>query len=115
MAREPLFAGALIGTTTLIDQVASYETLLMVLCEFGTQSRHPELANIPIFLLLGTQWGGCTAYGFSRAQGACVAGFMTMKGAADGAQLAADGPEEPLLEVLAEAMCESMNLPGECL
>ena len=31
-----------------------------------------------------TDWmhsmGGCTAYGFSRVHGSCVAGFFTMKG-----------------------------------
>jgi len=71
---------ALIGTTTLIDNAASYETLLSALSEFGTQSLHPELANIPVFLV-GHSMGGCTAYGFSRVHGARVAGFMTMKGA----------------------------------
>ena len=67
---------ALIGTTTLIDQVASYETLLLALSEFGTQSLHPELAHIPIFLV-GHPMGRCTAYGFSRDYGGRVAGFMT--------------------------------------
>ncbi len=42
---------ALIGTTTLIDSPASYETLLRALSDFGTQSQHPELANIPIFFV----------------------------------------------------------------
>src|SRR5262245_6556883 len=71
---------ALIGTTTLADNAASYETRLRALSEFGTQSPHPELANIPIFFV-GHSMGGCTAYGFSRVHGARVAGFFTMKGA----------------------------------
>ena len=71
---------ALVGTTTLGDDPASYETLLQALSEFGTQSLHPELANIPIFFV-GHSMGGCTAYGFSRVHGARVAGFLTMKGA----------------------------------
>ena len=71
---------ALIGTTTLVDQPASYETLLAALSELGTQSLHPELGTIPI-LFVGHSMGGCTAYGFSRAHGARVAGFVTMKGA----------------------------------
>jgi pimeloyl-ACP methyl ester carboxylesterase len=71
---------ALIGTTTLVDNAASYETLLQALSEFGMQSLHPELANIPIFFV-GHSMGGCTAYGFSRVHGARVAGFLTMKGA----------------------------------
>lgn len=70
---------ALIGTTTLVDNAASYETLLRALSDFGTQSLHPELANIPIFFV-GHSMGGCTAYGFSRVHGARVAGFFTMKG-----------------------------------
>jgi pimeloyl-ACP methyl ester carboxylesterase len=70
---------ALIGTTTLADTPASYDTLLRTLNEFGAQSSHPELANIPIFFV-GHSMGGCTAYGFSRVHGARVAGFMTMKG-----------------------------------
>lgn len=70
---------ALIGTTTLIDNAASYETLLRALSELGAQSLHPELASIPIFFV-GHSMGGCTAYGFSRVHGARVAGFMTMKG-----------------------------------
>jgi pimeloyl-ACP methyl ester carboxylesterase len=70
---------ALIGTTTLVDTPASYETLLRALSDFGTQSLHPELANIPIFFV-GHSMGGCTAYGFSRVHGARVAGFFTMKG-----------------------------------
>jgi pimeloyl-ACP methyl ester carboxylesterase len=70
---------ALIGTTTLVDNPASYETLLRALSDFGTQSLHPELANIPIFFV-GHSMGGCTAYGFSRVHGARVAGFFTMKG-----------------------------------
>jgi hypothetical protein len=70
---------ALIGTTTLVDDAASYETLLGALSDFGTQSQHPELANVPIFFV-GHSMGGCTAYGFSRVHGARVAGFLTMKG-----------------------------------
>ena len=70
---------ALIGTTTLEDNPASHETLLLALSELGTQSEHPELANIPIFFV-GHSMGGCTAYGFSRIHGARVAGFFTMKG-----------------------------------
>ena len=71
---------ALVGTTTLADGPASYETLLRALSDFGTQSQHPELANVPIFFV-GHSMGGCTAYGFSRVHGARVAGFFTMKGA----------------------------------
>ena len=71
---------ALIGTTTLVDNASSYQTLLQALSAFGTQSQHPELANIPIFFV-GHSMGGCTAYGFSRVHGARVAGFTTMKGA----------------------------------
>jgi hypothetical protein len=70
---------ALIGTTTLVDTSASYDTLLTALAEFGTQSQHPELASIPI-LFVGHSQGGCTAYGFSRVHAARVAGFFTMKG-----------------------------------
>jgi pimeloyl-ACP methyl ester carboxylesterase len=70
---------ALIGTTTLVDTPASYQTLLQALSNFATQSQHPELANIPIFFV-GHSQGGCTAYGFSRVHGARVAGFLTMKG-----------------------------------
>ena len=81
---------ALVGTTTLTDNAASYATLLEALAEFGTQSLHPELANIPIFFV-GHSMGGCTAYGFTRVHGARVAGFLTMKGAchATGPALAA--------------------------
>ena len=71
---------ALIGTTTLLDDAAGHEALLRALSDFGTQSLHPELANIPIFFV-GHSMGGCTAYGFSRVHGARVAGFLTMKGA----------------------------------
>jgi pimeloyl-ACP methyl ester carboxylesterase len=71
---------ALIGTTTLVDQPASYDTLLGALSALGTQSAHPELGSIPI-LFVGHSMGGCTAYGFSRVHGARVAGFVTMKGA----------------------------------
>jgi hypothetical protein len=71
---------ALIGTTTLLDDAASHATLLGALSEFGTQSLHPELANVPI-VFVGHSMGGCAAYGFSRAHGARVAGFLTMKGA----------------------------------
>jgi pimeloyl-ACP methyl ester carboxylesterase len=70
---------ALVGTTTLVDNPASYETLLSALSDFATQSQHPELANVPIFFV-GHSMGGCTAYGFSRVHGARVAGFLTMKG-----------------------------------
>lgn len=70
---------ALIGTTTLVDNAASYETLLQLISEFGTQSRRRELATIPIFFV-GHSMGGCTSYGFSRVHGARVAGFLTMKG-----------------------------------
>ena len=70
---------ALIGTTTLLDELAGYETLLQALSQLGAQSLHPELANIPI-LFVGHSQGGCTAYGFSRVHGARVAGFITMKG-----------------------------------
>ena len=70
---------ALIGTTTLVDTPASYDTLLAALSDFGTQSQHPELASIPI-LFVGHSQGGCTAYGFSRVYGSRVAGFFTMKG-----------------------------------
>ena len=70
---------ALIGTTTLLDQPADYEKLLQALSQVGAQSLHPELASIPI-LFVGHSQGGCTAYGFSRAHAARVAGFVTMKG-----------------------------------
>lgn len=70
---------ALIGTTTLLDDAAGHGALLNALSEFGTQSLHPELANIPIFFV-GHSQGGCTAYGFSRVHAARVAGFLTMKG-----------------------------------
>ena len=85
---------ALIGTTTLLDDAGGYQTLLQALSEFGAQSGHPELANIPIFFV-GHSMGGCTAYGFSRVHGARVAGFLTMKGGchnAGPAQAAADVP-----------------------
>ena len=71
---------ALVGTTTLVDNSASYQTLLQALSSFGAQSQHPELADIPIFFV-GHSMGGCTSYGFTRVHGARVAGFMTMKGA----------------------------------
>ena len=70
---------ALVGTTTLLDQPADYDRLLQALSEFGKQSEHPELANIPI-LFVGHSQGGCTAYGFTRAHANRVAGFVTMKG-----------------------------------
>ena len=70
---------ALVGTTTLIDNAAAYQTLLSAISDFATQSSHPELASIPIFFV-GHSQGGCTAYGFTRVHGARVAGFMTMKG-----------------------------------
>src|SRR5688572_11076941 len=56
---------ALIGTTTLIDTPAAYDTLLKALADFGAQSQHPELASIPLLFVCHSQ-GGCTAYGFSR-------------------------------------------------
>lgn len=70
---------ALVGTTTLVDQPGSYESLIQSLSALGTQSGHPELGSIPI-LFVGHSMGGCTAYGFSRVHGARVAGFVTMKG-----------------------------------
>jgi len=70
---------ALVGTTTLLDQPADYEKLLQALSQVGAQSLHPELASIPV-LFVGHSQGGCTAYGFSRAHAARVAGFVTMKG-----------------------------------
>ena len=70
---------ALIGTTTLIDTPAAYDTLIKALSGFGSQSQHPELAGIPL-LFVGHSQGGCTAYGFSRVHGDRVAGFFTMKG-----------------------------------
>ena len=70
---------ALVGTTTLLDQPADYDKLLEALSQFGAQSQHPELANVPI-LFVGHSQGGCTAYGFTRAHAARVAGFLTMKG-----------------------------------
>lgn len=71
---------ALVGTTTLQDNPGSYNTLLQAMASFGAQSGHPELGDIPL-LFVGHSMGGCTAYGFSRAHGARVAGFLTMKGA----------------------------------
>jgi hypothetical protein len=85
---------ALIGTTTLIDQPASYETLRLALSEVGTQSLHPELATVPI-LFVGHSMGGCTAYGFSRVHGARVAGFITMKGACHSTGAAAEAAAVP--------------------
>ena len=73
---------ALVGTTTLEDNPASYNTLLQALSDFGAHSKHPELASIPIFFV-GHSMGGCTAYGFTRVHGARVAGFLTMKGGWD--------------------------------
>jgi pimeloyl-ACP methyl ester carboxylesterase len=70
---------ALVGTTTLLDQPGDHAKLLQALSQVGAQSLHPELASIPI-LFVGHSQGGCTAYGFSRAHGARVAGFVTMKG-----------------------------------
>jgi pimeloyl-ACP methyl ester carboxylesterase len=95
---------ALIGTTTLLDDGAGYATLLEALSTFGTQSLHPELADIPIFFV-GHSMGGCTAYGFSRVHGARVAGFLTMKGAchnAGPALAAADVPGYFLIGALDE-------------
>ena len=95
---------ALVGTTTLIDTPPSYEALLTALSEFGTQSQHPELANVPI-LFVGHSQGGCTAYGFSRVHGARVAGFLTMKGGCHSpapAAAAADVPGHFLIGKLDE-------------
>lgn len=69
----------LVGTTTLLDESADYAKLLQALSQVAAQSLHPELASIPI-LFVGHSQGGCTAYGFSRAHAARVAGFVTMKG-----------------------------------
>ena len=95
---------ALIGTTTLLDDAAGYATLLQALSAFGTQSQHPELANIPI-IFVGHSMGGCTAYGFSRVHGARVAGFLSMKGACHNtgpALAAADVPGYFLIGALDE-------------
>ena len=95
---------ALIGATTLLDDATGYATLLEALSELGTQSLHPELANIPIFFV-GHSMGGCTAYGFSRVHGARVAGFLTMKGACHNtgpALAAADVPGYFLIGALDE-------------
>jgi pimeloyl-ACP methyl ester carboxylesterase len=95
---------ALIGTTTLLDDAAGHATLLQALSEFGAQSLHPELANVPIFFV-GHSQGGCTAYGFSRVHGARVAGFLTMKGGCHSpapAQAAADVPGYFLIGALDE-------------
>src|SRR5688572_24313517 len=95
---------ALIGTTTLVENPASYHTLLQALSQLGTQSQHPELANIPIFFV-GHSMGGCTAYGFTRAHGTRVAGFLTMKGACHNtgpAAAAADVPGYFLIGALDE-------------
>jgi pimeloyl-ACP methyl ester carboxylesterase len=70
---------ALVGTTPLLDDPADYEKLLQALSQLGAQGLHPELASIPI-LFVGHSQGGCTAYGFTRAHAARVAGFVTMKG-----------------------------------
>ena len=70
---------ALIGTTTLTDNPAAYDTLLRALTAFAGLGQHPELATVPI-LFVGHSMGGCTAYGFSRVHGPRVAGFFTMKG-----------------------------------
>jgi hypothetical protein len=85
---------ALIGTTTLVEQPSSYDTLLGALSALGTQSGHPELGTIPI-LFVGHSMGGCTAYGFSRVHGARVAGFVTMKGACHNLGPAAAAAEVP--------------------
>ena len=85
---------ALIGTTTLVDSNASYQTLLQALTAFGTQSLHPELANVPIFIV-GHSMGGCTAYGFSRVHGERVAGFLTMKGGCHNQAAAAEAATVP--------------------
>ncbi|MGE5927863.1 MAG: hypothetical protein ACM357_10945, partial [Gemmatimonadota bacterium] len=96
---------ALVGTQTLTDDAASYQALLQALADFGAQSLHPELANIPIFFV-GHSMGGCTAYGFSRVHGARVAGFLTMKGGCHNqgaAQAAAGVPGHFLIGALDEA------------
>ncbi len=85
---------ALIGTTTLTDNSASYATLIQALSEFGRQSLHPELADIPI-VFIGHSMGGCTAYGFSRVHGARVAGFITMKGGCHYQGAASDAADVP--------------------
>ena len=95
---------ALVGTTTLLDNGAGHATLLGVLSDVGTQSLHPELADIPIFFV-GHSMGGCTAYGFTRVHGARVAGFLTMKGACHNpgpALAAADVPGYFLIGALDE-------------
>lgn len=104
---------ALIGTTTLVDNPASYDTLLRALADFGTQSAHPELASVPLFFV-GHSMGGCTAYGFSRVHGARVAGFLTMKGGCHGpgpAAAAAVVPGHFLIGRLDEAY-RSQNITG---
>ena len=85
---------ALIGTTTLVEEPASYDKLLGALSALGTQSQHPELGSIPL-LFLGHSMGGCTAYGFSRVHGARVAGFVTMKGACHALGPAAEAAAVP--------------------
>ncbi len=104
---------ALIGTTTLVDSPASYDSLLQTLSAFGTQSQHPELATVPI-LFVGHSMGGCTAYGFSRIHGARVAGFITMKGGCHNpgpAAAAANVPGYFLIGALDEAY-RAQNITG---
>ena len=104
---------ALIGTTTLTDNPGSYDTLLQALTEFGTQSLHPELANVPIFFV-GHSMGGCTSYGFSRIHGARVAGFLTMKGGChnQGPALAAVGVPGHFLIGALDAQYRADNITG---
>ena len=104
---------ALIGTTTLVDTPASYDTLLNALSNFGTQSQHPELASVAIFFV-GHSQGGCTAYGFTRVHGARVAGFFTMKGGCHSpapAAAAADVPGHFLIGAVDE-LYRRQNITG---
>jgi pimeloyl-ACP methyl ester carboxylesterase len=96
---------ALVGTTTLVEEPASYGTLLLALAELGRQSLHPELETIPI-LFVGHSMGGCTAYGFSRVHGARVAGFVTMKGACHNT-----GPAAAAATVLAYFLIGAQDAP----
>ena len=104
---------ALIGSTTLIDTPASYDTLLRALADFGTQSQHPELASIPL-LFVGHSQGGCTAYGFSRVHGDRVAGFFTMKGGchSPGPAAAAAGVPGHFLIGAADELYRRQNITG---
>jgi predicted dienelactone hydrolase len=64
---------ALVARRPSSTRPADHDKLLQALSQLGAQSLHPELASIPI-LFVGHSQGGCTAYGFSRAHGARVAG-----------------------------------------